>query len=112
MKIKATKTFAAWINSVANRTGKQFHAELKEYSLKAYSAAGFSLSNFNIFDAADYGDWDAERSVVRIIEVRYPYEFHAVPQYLTTKTLVKEFRTRGVKTENDLEKMIIDLCEI
>ena len=56
MKIKATKTFAAWINSVANRTGKQFHAELKEYSLKAYSAAGFTLSNFKIFDAADYGD--------------------------------------------------------
>lgn len=95
MIIKVSKVFANFINETAKEFGKKFHAEVVKFS--------------TIGDEVDY-DWSTGR--FRNIQITYPYGYYAVPQYFSTRYLVREFKRRGVKTVEDLKKMIVDICEI
>jgi hypothetical protein len=44
--------------------------------------------------------------------VVYPEEYCACPQYLTTTSLNKEFRRRGVTNADELKAMVRSMCEI
>ena len=105
MKIAATKVFADYINKTAIQTGKKFEAELQKMSFIQYQM------NFDIWTADEYGDITPDKTV-KIIVVTYPYNYYCSAKYLTTYYLNKEFRQRGVKTEKDLQDMIIDLLEV
>lgn len=37
-------------------------------------------------------DYDPKSGLYRVIEVRYPAEYYALPKYITTRDLVKAFR--------------------
>ena len=95
MIIKVSKVFANFINETAKEFGKKFHAEVVKFST-----------------FGDDIDYDCSTGRYRNIQVTYPYGYYAVPQYFSTGQLVREFRRRGVKTVEDLKKMIVDICEI
>lgn len=105
MKIAATKVFADYINKTAIQTGKKFQAELYKMSWLNYQM------NFDIWTAAEFGDITKDKTV-KIILVTYPDNYYCSPKYLTSYYLSKEFRARGVRTETELQQMIVDLLEV
>jgi len=105
MKIAATKVFADYINKTAIQTGKKFQAELYKMSWLNYQM------NWDIWTAAEFGDITKDKKV-KVILITYPENYYCSAKYLTTYYLTKEFRQRGVKTEQELQDMIIDLLEV
>lgn len=105
MYIKVSKTFAAFINDTAARTGKRFAASVVSLSPRAALIAGL-VPDLNT------SDFDAETGKFKAIIVNYPPEFYACPLYLSTGRLVAEFRRRGVRDADGLRAMIVDLCEV
>ena len=96
MIVKVSKRFAKFINDTAKKFRKEFHADVVEVR---------ELWG----DDADY-NW--ETGMYKKIRLTYPSDYYACPQYLSTKYLNEEFRRRGVRTCEELEEMIVDLCEI
>ena len=106
MNIAVTKTFANFINKTAKEMGFEAHAEVIAIPTTAYEfCTGTSL-----WDAGD--DIDYNTHTCRVIEVSYPYDFYATRKMLTTYELTREFRSRGVKTVEELKDMLRDMLEI
>lgn len=108
MKIKVSKTFAKFINSVAQEQGWKVLAQVVTVSKEKYSF----IVGGDIYDAAEYGDYDYTTGKVKAIMLTYPAEYYSCGQYLTTKLLNKEFKRQNVSDVSGLKRMIRDLCEI
>ena len=106
MNVAVSKVFASFINKTAKELGFKAHAEVVEMSDRQYQ-----LSVGDIYDACDYRDYTGAGNL-KAIMVTYPDDYYACPQYLSTKTLVNEFRGRGVKTLDELKEMLRDMLEI
>lgn len=109
MKVMVSKVFAAFINKTAKELGFKAEAEVVTMSEQAY------IVNVGIeaqWEAEDYGDRDWTTGEYKVIRVVYPEEYYAMPQYLTTAALTKEFRRRGVTTVDELKAMVRSMCEI
>lgn len=106
MKIQVSKVFANFINKTAKEMGFEAHAEVVALRSSAYT---FATGTDRWDGDCDY-DWESD--TYRVIEVSYPYEFYATRRFLTTYELVKEFRSRGVKTTEGLKDMLKDMLEI
>ena len=109
MVIKVSKTFAKFINTTAKEMG--FECEASVVNLTENQAYGF-LGVEGMFDADDYGDYDWESNTYKAIRVVYPYEYYACPLFIGTGMLVREWRRRGGKTEQDLKDILRDMLEI
>lgn len=108
MKVKVSKVFAAFINKTAKEMGFAAHASVVAMSKDAYKVN----VSWDLFAAEQYGDYDWTTGEAKAIRVEYPSGYYAMPQYLTTAELTKEFRSRGVKNEEDLKQMVRSMCEI
>lgn len=108
MKVKVSKVFAAFINKAAKELGFKAEASVVTMSANAYK---MNVS-MDLFAAEDYGDYDWTTGEVKAIRVDYPAEYYAMPRYLTTAELTKEYRRRHVSTEGDLKEMLRYMCEI
>lgn len=106
MNIRVSKVFAKFINTTAKEMGFKAHAEVIALRSNVYSFA----TGVDLWDAGR--DYDYETGTCKVIEVSYPYEYHATRRFLTTYELVKEFRRRGVKTAEELKEMLKDMLEI
>ena len=106
MNIAVTKTFARFINKTAKEMGFKAHAEVIALRSNVYSFA----TGVDLWDAGR--DYDYETGTCKVIEVSYPYEYHATRKMLTTYELTREFRQRGVKTVEELQEMLRDMLEI
>ena len=104
MKVAATKAMATYINKVA-----------KKNNLKAQAVpvkAGWAEVGLEaLYDADQYGELDADNRA-KAIKILFPYEYYACPLYFTTASLNREFKSRRVKTEEELDAMIVDLISI
>lgn len=101
MKIKATKTFAKYLNTL----GLNMTAELVKMSANEYRwRVG------DPFMAEQYGDYDYNTGKYAAIMLTYPYSYYACPRFLSTETLRIELS--GVRTEPALRSALHDLCEI
>ena len=99
MQVKVSKVFAKTANEIAEKYGKQFHAEVRKRKLRDYE---------NFCDS----DYDWEKNEVRELVVTYPIEFYACPNVYRTDEIVAEFNRRGVRSWEQFERMIIDMFEI
>ncbi len=106
MNIKVSKVFARFINTTAKELGFEAHAEVIALRSSAYTFA----TGTDLWDGEC--DYDYAAGTYRVIEVSYPDEYYASRRFLTTHTLVSEFRKRGVKTLEELKEMLRDMLEI
>ena len=102
MKVKVSKVFAKWMASACGVSAEVVTMNANQYRYLVGDE----------FDAIDAGDYDYENLLFRAIMVTYPDDYYACPMYLSTARLNSEFRRRGIRTEEELKKMIKDLCEI
>lgn len=109
MKVKVSKVFADFINKTAKELGFKAEASVQRMSERMYRLhVGLNA----MLDAQDTDDYDWREDEYRVIRVVYPEEYCACPQYLTTTSLNKEFRSRGVTNADELKQMIKSMCEI
>ena len=106
MNIAVTKVFASFINKTAKEMGFKAYAEVVEMSDRQYQ-----LCVGDIYDAYDYRDYTGAGNL-KAIMVCYPDDYYACPHYLSTKTLVREFKRRGIRTLDELKDMLKDMLEI
>lgn len=109
MKVKVSKTFAAYINKAAKALGFKAEASVVTMSERGYR---LNVGLNAMLDAQDNDDYDWGKDEYKVICVTYPDEYYATPKYLTTASLTREFRRRGVTTENELQQMLRYMCEI
>lgn len=109
MKVKVSKVFAKFINKTAKELGFKAEAEVITMSERGYR---LNVGIDAAFDAEDNGDYDWGTGEYRVIRVSYPYDFYAMPQYLTTASLNREFNRRGVSNADELKQMLRSMCEI
>ena len=101
MKIKVSKVFADFINAnCANLSARVIKLSQSNYAW----TVGDPWEN-----AADY---DYNTGHFKAIEITYPANYYATPQYLTTGVLCKEFRRRNVRDISGLVKMLQDMLYI
>lgn len=109
MKVKVSKVFADFINKTAKELGFKAEASVVKMSERAYR---LNVGLNAMLDAQDTDDYDWGEDEYKVIKVAYPDGYYAMPQYLTTASLNKEFRRRGVTTEDDLKQMVRSMCEV
>lgn len=109
MKVKVSKVFAAFINKTAKELGFNAEASVVTMSERAYR---LNVGLEAMLDAQDTDDYDWGEDEYKVIKVAYPDGYYAMPQYLTTASLNKEFRRRGVTTEDELKQMVRSMCEV
>ena len=101
MKIKVSKVFADFINANC----ENLSARVIKLSQSNYAwTVGDPWEN-----AADY---DYNKGYFKAIEITYPANYYAAPQYLTTGLLCKEFRRRNVRDIAGLVNMLQDMLYI
>ena len=83
MKLKATKTMAAALNKAAAAAGAGITFTLEKLPERAYGV----MVDYDIFGAADYGDYNYSTGLFQAIRVSYPLECYACDSWLTTKEL-------------------------
>ena len=108
MNIQVSKVFAKFINKTAKEMGFEAHAEVVLLPYEGYSF----YTGQSVVDASFSGDYDWETRDFKTIKVTYPDNYYACPVYLTTKGLVEEFRSRGVKTLEELKDMLREMLEV
>jgi hypothetical protein len=108
MNIQVSKVFAKFINKTAKEMGFEAHAEVVLLPYEGYSF----YTGQSVVDASFSGDYDWETRDFKTIKVTYPDNYYACPVYLTTKGLVEEFRSRGVKTMEELKDMLREMLEV
>ena len=109
MKVKVSKVFANFINKTAKELGFKAEASVVTMSERGYR---LNVGLDAALDAEDNGDYDWAEDEYKVIRVVYPDEYYAMPTYLTTASLTKEFRRRGVSTADELKEMVRSMCEI
>jgi len=108
MKIKVSKVFAEFINTTAKELNFKVTAKVVELSENSYR---WNV-DLDIFRAYDYGDVNDKNGKFKAIMLVYPENYYAVPNYLTTYQLIKEFKRLHISTVAELKEMIKGLCEI
>lgn len=107
MQVKVSKVFAAFINKTAKEMGFKAHAEVVEMGDNQYR---FSVGD--PIDGCHYGDWDWKKSKFRALMITYPYEYYALPKYLTTEELNKEYVRGKINSVEGLKAMLREMIEI
>ena len=105
MQIKVSKVFANFINEVAKENNAKFHAEVIEMSERIYL---YYVGNIS----GSWPDYNAKTGKYKVIQISYPYEYHAATIQLSTSRLHTLYYRHNVKTVDDLKQMILDICEI
>lgn len=106
MYIKVSKVFADFVKKTAHEKGFRASARVVVIPESHYQL----LTGCDLWDAVYYRDVTVNG--IRAIEISYPYGYYAPCRYLTTATLVQEFRSRRVQSVDDLKEMVRDLVEI
>lgn len=109
MKVKVSKVFANFINKAAKELGFKAEASVVTMSERGYR---LNVGLDAMLDAQDNGDYDWCEDEYKVIKVLYPEEYYAMPKYLTTASLNKEYRRRGVTTDAELKEMVKEMVEI
>ena len=84
MKVKATKTM---VKELKKHLPEGYNITLEKMSERQF-ALYVDINTYN--HEHDYNINDGKFSVIKII---YPYEYYAMPKYITTKDLSKIFKT-------------------
>ena len=65
----------------------------------------------NLFNALDYGDYDAGEGLIKFITVIYKEDCYSVNRYFTTRDLVNEFK-HSDRTYEGFINQVLSLIEI
>ena len=89
-----------------NKNIENVHAEVVEMSENMYRM----WVTYDIFAAEK--DYDSSTGMYKAIKLTYPEGYYAMPRYLTTSELNKEFRRMRVETKDELVTMLKRMSEI
>lgn len=101
MKVQATRVMANALNKGAREHGKAYafrHITVTPQEYERYIDS-------DLFTAEDYGDYNASTGKLRAIKVVYPDEYYAMPRYLTTRALNREF-VSGDTAESYIKRVL------
>ena len=101
MRIQATKVMTNALNKGAREYGK-------EYAFRHITATPQEYERYvdrDLFTAEDYGDYDINTGKFRAIAVVYPDDCYAMPRYLTTRELNREF-VKGDTYESYIKRVL------
>lgn len=105
MIIQVSKVFAKFINETANKLGFKAYADVITIDENRY--------NFVVGSGCQsWADYDYTTGRYKVIRVTYPVEYCAVPVYLTTVQLNREFNRNAVETADELREMLRNMLEI
>ena len=105
MKVAATTTMAKMLaKAVKDKGYKVRYITCDAEAYKWYVG--------DIYEAEDQGDWLPNTNKFRAIEIQYPSEYYACPQYLTTREISNIFRTYRCKSAEDLIDRLVEAVEI
>ena len=107
MYVKVSKVFAKFINKTAREMGFKCMAKVIKCNVNSY---GFCTGD-DVIDARCYGDYNND-DTIKVLQVVYPYEYHACERLVTTRQLIEEFKRRKVSNFEDLKEMVRDMFEI
>lgn len=79
MKVKVSKTMVKELNKYA----KNLEFAYRECNIDTYR----TCVNYDVF--GNNADYNTKTGLMKFIQVNYPSEYYALPQYLTTRELLK-----------------------
>lgn len=95
MQTKVTKKMAALLNkNFKNYEIKVTNLTVDEFKFKV---------NYSLFD--DLEDFDSSSNTFKVIKVLYPFEYYAMPTYLTTRILTRLYENSDKTLEGFLQQV-------
>lgn len=104
MKIHATNVMAKAIAKAMQEKGMKF----EECAIHKFSERGYALNVGDIYEAYDRGDYDYTTGEYKVIQIVWPYNYYAMPTYLTTAELNRIHRDSHATT---LEEYMNAVCD-
>lgn len=86
MKVQTTKILA---KTLRERKPDKFKGYILEYD--KISIANYRR-NVNCFEDINSIDYDRKNQRFKVFRLTYPYEYYAMPQYITTADLIRIFK--------------------
>lgn len=111
MKVKVSNPMAKAIAKAMNERGIKFdECKVRKFSERSYvlSVAG----TYGMFDARDNGDYDYVKEEYKAIQIVWPYDYYAMPTYITTKDLSRWHKESHATDVNGLMDYICDRIAI
>ncbi len=102
MQVKVSKTMAKSINSYFNDKGVSYHAEVVEFTPQSYD---YHVGSSYLNDE----DFDAETNMMKVIVVEYPYEYYAMPRYLSTRELRSIYHTSNRTMNGFMDELFAEI---
>lgn len=66
-----------------------------------------------IYHAMDYGDYDSNKDICKVIKINYPSDYYAMPNYITTKELREVYHSiRGDKNIDNYKTELFNYLEV
>lgn len=90
----------------SNKIAKIMSEALPDYDFKLIKLDERSYKlkvDYNIFNAMDYGDYDYKNNCYKAIRVRYPDEYYAMDNYISSKEIIDIYKSNEVKNKDDLK---------
>lgn len=109
MKVKVSKTVAKELLKAAK---KQDFTSIQNIIVDALPPTEYEhFVNYDLFNALDYGDFDAAHGVIKFLRVIYKEECYSLDRFFTTYDLLKEFNNSD-HTLAGFTKNVLSLLEI
>lgn len=114
MRIQATKAMTQAINKAFKSQQGRFKGYCAVYNTATPQAYAWHVGS--IYDAEDWGDFNATTGTVRYITVTYPDGAYATPRHLSTKDLADICRQvrhdNGAITLDEFMSAVLDAVEV
>lgn len=114
MRIQATKAMTQAINKAFKSQQGRFKGCRAVYGTAIPQVYAWYVGN--IYDAEDWGDYDATTGTIRYITVTYPDDAYATPRHLSTKDLADIYRRArrdsGAITLDEFMSAVLDAVEV
>lgn len=114
MRIQATKAMAQAINKAFKSQQGRFKGCRAVYNTATPQAYAWHVGS--IYDAEDWGDFNAANGTIRYITVSYPDDAYAMPRHLSTKDLTDIYRRArrdsGAITLDEFMGAVLDAVEV
>lgn len=111
MKVASTTTMTKLLNDAI----KHHNIKDRQFKYETLEEDDYKMNvDYDTYNAEEWGDYNYKTGKYRVIKVLYPYEYYAMPSYLTTASLnaLAKQHQGEYKNAEELAKIIIDAVEI
>jgi len=110
MKVRVSKVFAKFISDTCKERGIEARACVCSFT-GHNQAREYEFTVGDVWDAYANNDLDSHGNLCALC-ITWPEDYYALPRYVSTQDLAREFRGRNVRTWDELKDMVCDMFEI